>query len=366
MISTSQSLTKDLEKQQQLLMMKKLLFAACRDYWERDRITLLSTSTKALIAELQQSYPNLNDVKQKLYGVVNQLNKREKYFPIATQLINKLSQLYGEVTEESKANFNPLDPKENSVDVSLDQNSTIADILKTFEEDQNSQRIHKMLFALSKQRWENNLETLSNYPVEQLIQNIYQTYSSLERISLNLLKIVKGLNKQGIYSQVAKTIITELAKLYPDQQVDQLTSLVNVSKSNLSQSKNSPNSVVPPAKLETETRKHNFEYNPYQVRQRIMKYTNPLRAKMLLFYTLHSNEITSQQEIDNLLLKTYELDQMIMQLVQNFRTIQELQDHLETSALSISSINDPLFNPDENLQVIKAIIMSVKPLYETN
>ncbi|PSO48128.1 MAG: hypothetical protein BRC33_10755 [Cyanobacteria bacterium SW_9_44_58] len=366
MVSTSQASTQNLEKQQQLLMMKKLLVAVCRNYWERDRVTLLSTSIKELITELQQSYPSFNEVKQKLYQVVNQLNKREKYFPIAIQLIKKLSQLYGEVTEETQASLNQLEAHDNSVDIALNQNSKIANILKTFEQDQNSQRIHKMLFALTQKCWENNPETLSNYPIQQLIQNIYQIYPSLEPISFNLLKIVKRLNKQGIYSQITKTIIAELAKLYPDQEVEQLTSLVNVSNANLISSKNTPSSVVAFPKVETETRKHNFAYNPYQVRQGIMKYANPLRTKILLFCTLHSNKISSQQEIDSLLLKTYELDQMVMQLVQKFRTIQQLQNNLETTAFSIVTLNNQMLNTDENLKIVKAIVTSVKPLYETN
>jgi len=366
MVSISQSLTQDLEQQQQLIMMKKLLLAVCRNYWENDQTTLLSTSTKILFKEARQFYPTLNEFQHKLYQVVNQLNKREKYLPIATQLIVKLSQVYGEVTEQNQPSFHSSDAEETSVNTSLNQNSQIADIVHSFEQSNNSKRIHKMLFALSNQRWENNLETLSKYPVEQLILNIRQTYPNLERVSINLLKIVKGLNKQGIYSNIAQTIIAELAKLYhQDQDLEKLTSLVNASKQPIAQSKATPGSGTPQAKRETETRKHNFRYNPFPIRQRIMKYTNPLRAKMLLFYILNSHEMSSQQEIDELLLKTYELDTMLMQLVQTFRTIQELQNYLEITALTMASTNDRRFNVNENLQVIKAIVMSVKPLYQT-
>lgn len=357
MVSISQSLTQDLEQQQQLIMMKKLLFAVCRNYWEKDQTKLLSTSTKTLLKEARQFYPTLNEFQHKLYQVVNQLNKREKYLPIATQLIFKLSQFYGEMTEQNQSSFYSSKGEENS---------QIREIVRAFEQSNNSKRIHKMLFALSHQRWENNLEVLSKYPIEQLIQNIGQTYPNLERVSLNLLKIVKGLNKQGTYSNIAQTIITELAKLYQDDQdLEKLTSLVNASKQPIAQSKATPRAATSCAKLETETRKHNFNYNPFPVRQRIMKYTNPLRAKMLLFDILNSHEIRAQQEIDELLLKTYELDKMLMQLVQKFRTIQELQNDLETTALTMASTNNGRFNVNENLQVIKAIVMSVKPLYET-
>lgn len=363
MVSVSQPLTQNLEKQQQLLMMKKLLFAVCRGYWERDHITLLSTSTKDLIAELRQFYPTLNEVQQKLNQVVNQLNNREKYLPVTMQLMAKLSQVYGKVTEKNQASFNSLEANQNSINVPFHKSTELRKVVRSLEENQNSERIHKMLFALSKQRWENNLEILSNYPIKQLILEILQAYPNLERVSLNLLKIVKALNKQEIYSQVAQSIITGLARLYQgDQAVEKLKSLVNVSTPTFIQSKVTSNATLTPAKVETETRKHNFDYNPYLVRQRIMKYTNPLRAKILLFYALNFNQINPKEEIDGLRLKSYELDKMLMQLVQKFRTVQELQNHLETTILTI---NNQMFNSNDNLQVIQAIIMSVKPLYET-
>lgn len=366
MVSISQPVTLNIEQQYHAMMMKKLLFATCRNYWENDRRKLLSTRTGELIAELRESQPTINEVKIKLTQVVEGLNKREKYYPVANKLLKKISQIYGEPIHDSSL----ISFSQESVNISMNLSSSeqrVAEIVQKFEQDKNAQRIHKMLFALTKHRWENNPETLLNYPLPQLIQETYHSYPNLERVGINLLKIVKGLNKQGTYSKVAETIITELAKLYGGTvTLNKLKSIVNVSKKTGTASKRTVSRSISSSKVPTETRKHNFDYNPYEVRRRIMQYTNPLRVKMLLYYSLNSDPLSTQQEADGLLLKTYELDKMLMQAVREFKTAQELQDHLEATALAVSSIKSKLFKVDENMQVAKAIVMALKPLYEYN
>jgi len=366
-VSIFKPLIQDVEQQYYSLMMKKLLFATCRNYWENDQSTLSSTRMGELIAELRQSQPTISEVKDQLNRVVDGLNKPEKYYPIAKQLLGKISKIYGETIEDPFAVSFSSEPQENSMNSSLTQSSQITEITQNFEQDKNAKRIHKMLFALTKHRWENNSEILSKYPLPQLIQEIYQNYPNLERVGINLFKIIKGLNKQGTYSKVAASIITQLAKLYGSEvELQKLKSLVNISKQTTTHTKVTESRTHSQSKVETETRKHNFDYNSYQVRQRIMRYTNPLRVKLLLYYTLNSNPLTTQQEAEGLLLKTYELDQMLMELVRECKTVQELQDRLEKTALAVSSIKSKLFKVDENMQVAKAIVMTLKPLYETN
>ncbi|MDR9404461.1 MAG: hypothetical protein RI580_13580, partial [Halothece sp. Uz-M2-17] len=343
MVSVSQPLSQDVEQQYDSMMMKKLLFALCRNYWENDRRKLLSVQTGELISELRQSQQTIEEVKNRLHQVVERLNKREKYYPVAKKLLAKISKIYGDVTDESSVSSFPSQSSEILMNSSLSERD-LAEIIQNFEKDKNARRIHKMLFALTKHRWENNPETLSNYPLRQLIEETHQNYPNLERVGINLLKIVKGLNKQGTYSKVAETILIELAKIYGGEiELQKLKSIVNISKQTVTPSQGTGTKKPISSKIQTETRKHNFDYNPFQVRQRIMKYTNPLRVKMLLYYTLNSELLRVQQEADGLLLKTYELDQMLMQVVRQFKTIQELQDHLETTALAVSSVKSKMF-----------------------
>lgn len=362
----SVSPTQSIDQQQKSIMMKKLLFAVCRNYWENDHRTLSKIKVEELVTELYESQPTLASVQDKLKEVVNGLNKPEKYYPVSNILMKKISQLYGgSVNQWSNLTPSPAETQEIAMLAPTTVNNIIPNIVQNFEQEKNHQRIHKMLFALHARRWENSAQVLSNYPLSYLIQEVYQNYAHLEEISVNLLKIVKGLNKQGTYSEVAQTIIKGLANLYQEEtNVDKFQSLVEASRSTIKQAKADKTGFI--ERKTTAIRKHNFNYNPYELRRQVMTTANPLRAKMLLYYLLNP-EKNQEQAIDSLFLKPYELDQMLLQAVQKFKTLTELQRRLETRALEFSSHTDKILNnADENLKVAKAIIISLKPLYETN
>lgn len=361
-VSPSQSI----EQQQKSIMMKKLLFAVCRNYWENDHRTLSQIKVEALVIELYESQPTLASVKDKLTEVVDGLNKREKYYPISNLLMKKISKLYGDPVEPaSDLTSPPAKTQEITMLAPSTLNHIIPKIVQSFEQEENYQRIHKVLFALYARRWENSQQILSNYPLSYLIQEIYRKYSHLEEISINLLKIVKGLNKQGTYSQVAQIVIKELANLYQEEtNVEQLQSLVEASRSTIKQAKANQTGFL--EKTTAATRKHNFNYDPCEVRRQVMKMANPLRAKMLLYYLLNPEQ-NNEPTIDHFVLKTYELDQMLLQAVQKFKTLTKLQKRLEATVLELpSNTHQILKNVDENFSVAKAIIISLKPLYESS
>lgn len=365
MFSISPSSTHSFEQQQKSVMMKKLLFAVCRNYWENDRIILSQTQVEELVIELYQSQPTLSSVRDKLREVVDGLNKREKYYPVSELLMKKVSKLYGSSYDSVETSFTPIETQGIAMLAPTTINNIIPNIIQSFEQDKNSQRIHKMLFALYARRWENSPQVLLDYPLTYLIKEVYRLYSHIEEVSVNLLKIVKGLNKQGIYSEVAQTIIAELAQLYQEQtSVEQLKSLVQASHSTVQQAKNYQTDLTFSEKIKTGARKHNFNYNPYEVRRQLMKTANPLQVKILLYYLLNP-ESNKEEVINGLFLKTYNLDAMLLQAVQKFKTLAELQRCLETTALDFSSNTHKTLNGvNENLSVATAIIMSLKPLYE--
>lgn len=368
MFSVSPSSTHSLDQQQKSIMMKKLLFAVSRNYWENDHIILSQTKVEELVMELYESQPTLSSVQDKLREVVDGLNKREKYYPISELLMKKISKLYGGSSDDSaETSFTPVENQGIAMLAPTTINNIIPNIIESFEQDQNSQRIHKMLFALYARRWENSPQVLLNYPLSYLIKEVYRLYSHIEEVSINLLKIVKGLNKQGIYSEVAQTIITELAQLYQEEtSVEQLKSLVQASHATVQQAKTHPTHTKFSEKLKTGTRKHNFKYHPYEVRRQLMKTANPLQVKILLYYLLNP-EKNNEEVINGLFLKTYDLDTMLLQAVQHYKTLAELQRRLETTALDFSSHTHQTLNEvNEKLKVATAIIMSLKPLYETN
>jgi len=92
----------------------------------------------------------------------------------------------------------------------------------------------------------------------------------------------------------------------------------------------------------------------FDVRLGILKYTNPLRAKILVFSSLHSDFTFSHEDWRDL--KTYELDGLLRELVQNFRTYTDLEAVLYSTARRLPE-------PEAGVQAADTIIKCVRTLY---
>ncbi|MGL5065381.1 MAG: hypothetical protein ACRC62_35870, partial [Microcoleus sp.] len=95
--------------------------------------------------------------------------------------------------------------------------------------------------------------------------------------------------------------------------------------------------------------------NLFDVRQKILQHTNPLRAKILIFSVLY-HEFTFSDR-DWLLLKTQELDNLLRQLFNICPTLSELESQLYRTA-------EILDNKDESERAASAIVQAMTSCYE--
>lgn len=222
--------------------------------------------------------------------------------------------------------------------------SLLDEVVKNLEEHQNSLRIRKLIYAICKSKWENDANRLNSIKLKELIQELQIANPTLDYLNYSLNKIVKTLNKPGEYASVADVIAEQMTRLYPDkqettQQISQPSNLVQQSleyKPNLGWDEAS------------------ISYDPFELRMEIMKYTNPLRAKVLAYsVAYHLFDFSSQ---DWLSLKTKELDVLLHKLFDRCKTLKDLEYHLQTVAKNL--------NPtDEHIQAAGAIYQAMKKYY---
>jgi hypothetical protein len=93
----------------------------------------------------------------------------------------------------------------------------------------------------------------------------------------------------------------------------------------------------------------------FDLRQDVMQYTNPLRAKVLLFSLLYRTFHTECVE-ETLLLKSHRLDQLLEDTLCRYPRYEQLAAHLRQTA---RKLDDPV----EYDQVSCAILRSVKSYY---
>ncbi|MEG4088788.1 hypothetical protein [Microcoleus sp. Pol12B4] len=228
--------------------------------------------------------------------------------------------------------------------------SILDEVVRELEQDVNLSRIKKIIFFACKESWENDPAQLASADVRLLIEELCAKYSRLEDIEAVLNNIVSKVNKKTEYALVADLIVCQLSRLYEFEDFTKLE--INISSFGGQEApafEEHFSSEVP----SSEERARN-PGNLFDVRQKILQQTNPLRAKILIFSTLY-HEFTFSDR-DWLLLKTQELDNLLRQLFNVCGSLAELESRLYTTASNLD-------NRDENDQAASVIIKAMNPCY---
>ena len=78
-LSILDEVVRELEQDVNLSRIKKILFSACKDFWENDPAQLASADLGILIEELCAKYSRLEDIEAVLNSIVSKVNKKTDY-----------------------------------------------------------------------------------------------------------------------------------------------------------------------------------------------------------------------------------------------------------------------------------------------
>ncbi|WP_413175784.1 hypothetical protein [Anabaena azotica] len=236
--------------------------------------------------------------------------------------------------------------------------SSLDEVAQDLEQDPNSKRIKKLIFCACKNIWANDQEMLDRYTFKELIQELCSLNPNREYLNYTLSQIVNSLNKPAEYAIIASIILNKIDKLYlaiskPTEtifnQSDQQESTEIISHQPQQQISSNNNYIDQSINYQIK-----YEYNQFDLRQNIMAYTNPLRAKIVIFSALY-HRFTFKTE-DWLKLRAIELDSLLEKLFDSCSTIIELELKINNSVISLG-------NQDENAQTASTIIRFMKSFY---
>ena len=227
--------------------------------------------------------------------------------------------------------------------------SIIDTIVKEFEEDADLMRIKKVIYYACENKWENNEAKLKRINLKELIGDLYNKIENKETLDKKLYGIVSKVNKKTEYSLLAQKIIDSMGKLYPQEEE------MTVMEYSLSWSlASSHEQTVLKEKLVV---KESYPRDPgklFDVREKIIQATNPLKAKIIIFSIVEHQFYFSDR--DWLLLKTKSLDNLLRQIFNLCPSITELEFSLYSAANNFE-------DPDEYTQVANIIIKALTPCY---
>jgi hypothetical protein len=364
MVTTSQlqGVIQGLLHDQNLTRIKKLLIYASRNIWESQAFKLNAIELSDLIQEIRSLYPTLEHLQTHLRHITQTLNKPAEYMLVANALIHHLRPLYVEKTDVTKV---------------LLKQEYYLQIANALEQDSNRLRIKKLLFCACNGIWENEPTRLESISFISLVERLDEIIPSLDYLQAALGSIVNTLNKKQDYTFVSEKIINLFTPLYL-QSTSASDGQSAIADSESTQIKIAPPTPLPPPPSvdlppsPPPVIQHSRPAPPpeqpvrdrppakptpldwFDVRIEIMKYTNPLRAKLLIFACLHQRATLDGEAWS--VVRSSDLDTLLQNLLQAYPTQQRLESQFKKTA-------NVLPQPDQYLQAASAVLRAVKPFY---
>ena len=365
-----------LEHHPESIRIKKLIFCICQKSWENDLNILNGLSMESLVKELITQQETLEQLTLSLYRLVKTLNRPKVYAGVAKAIVEQVGPIYRELNQETAALDVPTSPTETHVS---DSSVLLEQAVRNLSNHPETARIHKLVYAITKNSWENDLGRIQHYGLKNLITEILEIYPSYNSLKQAFVQLVNNINKKNLYIAISKVILNQVGGLYNNlQQEDNLsqhssdsysTQIISVSNNN-NYGNMEPSSAgtfetsvidITSEQMVTELKQvkptpapapPKPTYDIFEIRLEIMQYTNPLRAKILLFSLLFHPWDRSGQDWSTL--RSYTLDDLLEQILQSGRSIAEIEGKLYNMA---KSLNDP----DSHLQAASTVVEAIKP-----
>lgn len=403
-----------LEEQDEGQRIKKLLFCLSKKYWENDPNVLDNNDLEMLLKELVVQKPTIEQFTFSLYKLVKTLNRPKVYATVAKTILDQLGPIYTTYVNNSPTPIaseeamapepevppTPINPSPNPVQPRpvADPQHLAGQVAHILRQHQEQVRIQKLIFAVARGYWENNLQVIEQVGLPHLLLELRQRYPSPGELQEGFNQIVNNINKATLYLAIAKLIIQQMQGLYgggsnnngqapfPADNDEPETGLIlpvianpqPVAYNNAQQTsiidfgalplpappphrprQTDPivtvlGAVVPsppgvPLQAQTDAK----EYNLFDIRSEIMQYTNPLRAKILLFSVLFQS--WDEHSPDWGLVRSYGLDDLVEQLILSRKRPNDVEIKLNAQA-------SQMFDHEEYQQTAQTLIKIIKPL----
>ncbi|MEM8638886.1 MAG: hypothetical protein AAGG51_08750 [Cyanobacteria bacterium P01_G01_bin.54] len=334
-------LAQALDSESEILRIRKMLWCACRQQWESNAQTLLVLDLAALLEELHYSFPTEADLRTGLDRVVQSVNRKAEYGAIAETLMSHLHPLYHAAPPtEPPTDLSEALPPDEVTELPTDLSSELPAMAVPTDLTQQDTLILKPTTA--------QLETIvSTQPTAP--QTAAPQLASPQTIAQTAAPQTTAQMKTVVSSPQTQA---QLETIVSDQYPKEPPPLEETEYGRATGTDFNPDFDL--AVANTDATATAPTYDTFTVRLEVMKYANPLRAKILAFSALHHTFETRGQDWPHL--RTQPFDELLQTLYQSYETLEILTEQLNTIAEQLES-------PEDSLQAAEAIIKAMKPYY---
>ncbi|OLP16590.1 hypothetical protein BST81_20550 [Leptolyngbya sp. 'hensonii'] len=361
---------KNLAEHEHSLRIRKLMLCVCQNTWENDTHKLNQIDLRSMVRELHAIAPTTVALKLGLYRVIQNLSKRAEYELVARIILD---------------NFEPLYPDRPQISLDL-----LTEVAQKLEQNPNLERIKKLILCVCRDIWESDPVKLRILKLVDLLPELLEIAPTQDHLQVKLDAVVKTLNKQMEYRVLASMISQTTQPLYvppthltapvpepiaqespgeslpsptptstPSQPMPPPTGGAEPTEQTVAigPAESAQNLVTaPPEPDQKPSPSAKITPNWFDIRADLMRYTNPLRAKMLIFSVLHDDFTAS--EINLLSLRLHPLDALLKTLIQTYPTQTEVETKLYTTARQME-------DPDLCFQSANSILQALRSIYRS-
>jgi hypothetical protein len=307
-----------LNKHQESIRIKKMLYCLCTNRWEKDTDYLNSIDPQYLVEQIVREYNTLDQLKLLLQKLITTVNKPKHYIEVAKIIYLSIGQLYPEFHQEhTRKAPAPKTPEPRSPEPTQAYTST---------------------------------------DVPSSVQRAYapqptQAYTSADVPS----SVQRAYAPQPTQAYTSADVPSSVQRAYapePTNQFDELSPLIDESVD-----ESAYETCYEEAEPEEFAQNGSIqiaEYDPFVLRQNVMSSTNPLRAKIILLVMLRPNSNYGNQSLAAM--REYYLDDLLSEVMRTYPTVEDLEENM-TCAI------EQLVEVEEYGKTATGLLQSLVPLY---
>jgi hypothetical protein len=324
-----QQVVKYLDRHQDAIRIKKMLYCLCTSRWEKDADYLDSINFQYLIEQIVRENNTLELFRVLLQNLIKTVNKPKQYIEIAKVIYLAIGQLYPEFRQEHVGRSTPAPARSPATPTPAPAhhpeptNSATQGVASAFQ-----------------RAYAPEPTQASNQGVPSALERAYapaptQAFTS-QVVPSALERAYAPAATQQFESQVpASDDVDESAyETYYDPEFSAADRFESGGAA-------SEDWTVP-------------EYDPFGLRQNVMSYTNPLRAKIILLVMLRPDFNFSSNSAATM--RDYQLDDLLLEVLKTYPTVPQLEE-------SMTDAVEQLVELEEYGKAANGLLQSLAPLY---
>ncbi|WOD40027.1 adenylate/guanylate cyclase domain-containing protein [Nodosilinea sp. E11] len=155
-------------------------------------------------------------VSRTIYDVVKaRLNLHATFLgPLHLKNIEEPVPAYQLALQAEDTETSPHGSEDHTCTLPMTTEALLANAVRTLSTHTHSLRIKKLVFAAYQKTWENDPTVLEQFDLQSLLLSLRDRYPAIHDLEEQLQRIVDGLNRQDLYTEMAKIVVKQLQPWY--------------------------------------------------------------------------------------------------------------------------------------------------------